>query len=96
MFFTSDSKSSPPESPTKGGAAPPGQQPMWGEKDAQELRNGIHLAGSFPPHAQRGDMRHRKGAGAQPAFLATTVEERLERRAGRARKTTINFVASRN
>jgi hypothetical protein len=23
---------------------------MWGEKEAQELRNGILLVGSFPPH----------------------------------------------
>jgi hypothetical protein len=34
----------------EGGAAPPGQQPMWGEKEAQKLRNGILLVGSFPPH----------------------------------------------
>ena len=38
------------QSTPQGGAAPPGQQPMWGEKEAQELRNGILVVGSFPPH----------------------------------------------
>jgi hypothetical protein len=27
-----------------------GSTPMRGEREAQELRNGIHLAPSFPPH----------------------------------------------
>ena len=36
--------------PGRGSAAPPGQQPMEGERGFQELRNGIRLGGSFSPH----------------------------------------------
>jgi hypothetical protein len=34
----------------KGSAAPPGQQPMRGEREAQEERIGIRLDTSFSPH----------------------------------------------
>ena len=34
----------------KGSAAPPGQQPMGGERGAQDLRNGVRLGAAFPPH----------------------------------------------
>src|SRR6478672_6792997 len=38
----------------------------------------VMLHRRFCGHTQRGDMRHRKGARTQPAFLATAVEQRLE------------------